>query len=150
MLFDSVFRTPEPSLPGFGKHSPKILQSTSAHCGPLSDDFIQCDACWVAPQDLSKGTEPKTVAIVGGGLAGLSCAKYLVDAGHKPIVLERNSMLGGKVSAWQDEDGDWIETGLHIFFGAYPNMNVLFKVIHQMDHHCLSWILKCRLPKHVG
>ena len=20
------------------------------------------------------------------------------------------------------KDGDWIETGLHIFFGAYPNM----------------------------
>ena len=80
-------------------------------------------------QDLGKsGTESKRVAIVGGGLAGLSCAKYLVDAGHKPILLERNSMLGGKVSAWQDEDGDWIETGLHIFFGAYPNMMNLFKV----------------------
>jgi len=32
-------------------------------------------------------------------------------------------VLGGKVSAWQDKDGDWIETGLHIFFGAYPNVN---------------------------
>eukprot|EP00976_Prorocentrum_cordatum_P107942 1194735-Prorocentrum_minimum.AAC.5 len=61
---------------------------------------------WVATpatlQDLSKGTEPKTVAIVGGGLAGLSCAKYLVDAGHKPIVLERNKMLGGKVNTLTD------------------------------------------------
>ena len=27
----------------------------------------------------------------------------------------------------QDKDGDWIETGLHIFFGAYPNMMNLFK-----------------------
>lgn len=32
-------------------------------------------------------------------------------------------VLGGKISAWQDKDGDWIETGLHIFFGAYPNLN---------------------------
>jgi hypothetical protein len=32
--------------------------------------------------------EKKTVAIVGGGLSGLSCAKYLADAGHKPIVIE--------------------------------------------------------------
>ena len=64
----------------------------------------------------------KTVAIVGGGLSGLACAKYLSDAGHKPIVLEARDVLGGKVSAWQDEDGDWVETGLHIFFGAYPNM----------------------------
>ena len=63
----------------------------------------------------SPATEPKRVVVVGGGLAGLSCAKYLADAGHEPIVLERGKVLGGKVSAWQDEDGDWIETGLHIF-----------------------------------
>jgi 15-cis-phytoene desaturase len=70
--------------------------------------------------------ESKTVAVIGGGLAGLACAKYLVDAGHKPVVLEARDRLGGKVSAWQDEDGDWIETGLHIFFGAYPNMMNIF------------------------
>lgn len=28
------------------------------------------------------------VVIAGAGLAGLSCAKYLCDAGFKPIVLE--------------------------------------------------------------
>jgi len=54
----------------------------------------------------------------GGGLSGLACARYLVDAGHKPLVLEARDVLGGKVSAWQDADGDWIETGLHIFFGG--------------------------------
>ncbi|HHP7230726.1 MAG TPA: 15-cis-phytoene desaturase [Xenococcaceae cyanobacterium] len=67
------------------------------------------------------------VAIAGAGLAGLACAKYLVDAGHTPIVLERREVLGGLVAAWQDEDGDWYETGLHVFFGAYPNMLQLFK-----------------------
>lgn len=69
---------------------------------------------------------PKRVAIIGGGLSGLACAKYLADAGHTPIVLEARDCLGGKVSAWQDKDGDWIETGLHIIFGAYPNMMNLF------------------------
>ena len=67
------------------------------------------------------------VAIAGAGLAGLSCAKYLADAGHTPIVVEARDVLGGKVAAWKDEDGDWYETGLHIFFGAYPNMLQLFK-----------------------
>ncbi len=33
-----------------------------------------------------------------------------------------------QVAAWKDEDGDWYETGLHIFFGAYPNLMNLFKV----------------------
>ena len=77
------------------------------------------------------------VAIAGAGLAGLSCAKYLVDAGHTPIVLERRDVLGGKVAAWKDEDGDWYETGLHIFFGAYPNMLQLFKELNIEDR--LQW-----------
>ena len=81
--------------------------------------------------------EAKRVVVVGGGLAGLSCAKYLADAGHVPVVLERGDVLGGKVSAWQDKDGDWIETGLHIFFGAYPNMMNLFAELDIEDR--LQW-----------
>lgn len=77
------------------------------------------------------------VAIAGGGLAGLACAKYLVDAGHRPIILERQDVLGGKVAAWQDHEGDWYETGLHIFFGAYPNMLQLFKELEIEDR--LQW-----------
>ncbi len=77
------------------------------------------------------------VAIAGAGLAGLSCAKYLTDAGHTPIVLERRNVLGGKVAAWKDEDGDWYETGLHVFFGAYPNMLQLFKELGIEDR--LQW-----------
>lgn len=77
------------------------------------------------------------VAIAGAGLAGLSCAKYLTDAGHTPIILERRNVLGGKVAAWKDEDGDWYETGLHIFFGAYPNMLQLFKELDIEDR--LQW-----------
>lgn len=77
------------------------------------------------------------VAIAGAGLAGLSCAKYLADAGFTPIVLERRDVLGGKVAAWKDEDGDWYETGLHIFFGAYPNMLQLFKELGIEDR--LQW-----------
>ena len=33
------------------------------------------------------------------GLAGLSTAKYLADAGHKPLLLEARDVLGGKVFA---------------------------------------------------
>jgi 15-cis-phytoene desaturase len=77
------------------------------------------------------------VAIAGGGLAGLSCAKYLVDAGHTPIVLESRDVLGGLVAAWKDEDGDWYETGLHAFFGAYPNMLQLMNELGIEDR--LQW-----------
>ncbi|HEY9888433.1 MAG TPA: 15-cis-phytoene desaturase [Candidatus Obscuribacterales bacterium] len=77
------------------------------------------------------------VAIAGGGLAGLACAKYLVDAGHTPVVLESRDVLGGLVAAWQDEDGDWYETGLHVFFGAYPNMLQLMEELGISDR--LQW-----------
>ena len=77
------------------------------------------------------------VAIAGAGLAGLSCAKYLADAGHTPIIYEARNVLGGKVAAWKDKDGDWYETGLHIFFGAYPNMLQLFKELQIEDR--LQW-----------
>jgi 15-cis-phytoene desaturase len=77
------------------------------------------------------------VAIAGAGLAGLSCAKYLTDAGHTPIVLESRDVLGGLVAAWKDSDGDWYETGLHAFFGAYPNMLQLLKELNIEDR--LQW-----------
>ena len=77
------------------------------------------------------------VAIAGAGLAGLTCAKYLAEAGHTPIVFEARDVLGGKVAAWKDEDGDWYETGLHIFFGAYPNMLQLFRELNIEDR--LQW-----------
>ena len=83
------------------------------------------------------GGSSATVAVIGGGLSGLACAKYLVDAGHTPTVYEGRKVLGGKVSAWQDADGDWIETGLHIFFGAYPNMMNLFSELNIHDR--LQW-----------
>lgn len=77
------------------------------------------------------------VAIAGAGLAGLSCAKYLTDAGHTAIVLESRDVLGGLVAAWKDSDGDWYETGLHAFFGAYPNMLQLLKELGIEDR--LQW-----------
>jgi 15-cis-phytoene desaturase len=77
------------------------------------------------------------VAIAGAGLAGLACAKYLSDAGHTPIVFESRDVLGGLVAAWKDEDGDWYETGLHAFFGAYPNMLQLMTELGIEDR--LQW-----------
>ncbi|KAH8091444.1 oxidoreductase [Aureococcus anophagefferens] len=69
--------------------------------------------------------QKKKVAIIGGGLSGLP--RVVPERrGPRADGHEARDVLGGKVSAWQDADGDWIETGLHIFFGAYPNMMRLF------------------------
>jgi 15-cis-phytoene desaturase len=127
----SHVRTAAPVMKDFPK--PKQLENTDPwrEANALSNKFSSAN--WKIAE---AGTKQK-VAIIGGGLSGLACAKYLSDAGHEPLVLEARDVLGGKVSAWQDEDGDWIETGLHIFFGAYPNMMNLFKELDIEDR--LQW-----------
>ncbi|KAH7573347.1 hypothetical protein JRO89_XS03G0126500 [Xanthoceras sorbifolium] len=46
-------------------------------------------------------------------------------------------LLEKVVAAWKDDDGDWYETGLHIFFGAYPNVQNLFGELGINDR--LQW-----------
>ncbi|HEU5100462.1 MAG TPA: FAD-dependent oxidoreductase [Roseiflexaceae bacterium] len=60
--------------------------------------------------------------IAGAGPAGFACAKWLNDRGYDVVLVEKRAVAGGKVSAWRDADGDWVESGLHVFFGAYHNL----------------------------
>ena len=45
---------------------------------------------------------------------------------------------GGKVSSWQDADGDWLESGLHVFFGAYRNLLGFLRETNLYDN--LVWM----------
>ncbi len=82
-------------------------------------------------------SEKKSVLILGGGLAGLTAAKRLTDKGFQVKVLEKREIFGGKVSAWKDEEGDWIESGTHCFFGAYSVLYDLMKEIK--TDHAVDW-----------
>ena len=58
--------------------------------------------------------------IVGGGLAGLSCAVALAENGVKPLVLERASRLGGRAHSVTDAStGDVIDIGPHLVHSEY-------------------------------
>jgi len=69
------------------------------------------------------------VAIVGAGLAGMSAAVDLVDAGHSVEIFEARPFVGGKVGSWVDKDGNHVEMGLHVFFGCYYNLFDLMKQV---------------------
>ena len=45
------------------------------------------------------------IAIVGAGLAGLTCARHLQQQGHQVIVYERNADVGGRMGTRQTELG---------------------------------------------
>jgi len=69
------------------------------------------------------------VAIVGAGLAGLTTAVDLVDAGWEVEIFESRPFIGGKVGSWVDADGNHIEMGLHVFFGNYYQLFELMKKV---------------------
>src|SRR3954451_8620983 len=51
------------------------------------------------------------VAIVGGGLAGLTAARHLVQAVHSVIVLEARDRVGGRTRNHKLPDGQAVEAG---------------------------------------
>jgi len=61
-------------------------------------------------------------AVVGGGLAGLSAALELVDAGHEVTLHEARPTLGGAVQTLPERDGDPSpppDNGQHIALGCF-------------------------------
>ncbi|MCF8382784.1 MAG: FAD-dependent oxidoreductase [Chlorobium sp.] len=75
------------------------------------------------------------IAIFGAGVAGLSAAIELVDRGHTVELYEKRKVLGGKVSVWKDSDGDSIESGLHIVFGGYQQLQQYLKKVGAADNY---------------
>ncbi|MEG4072191.1 9,9'-di-cis-zeta-carotene desaturase [Microcoleus sp. Pol14C2] len=73
------------------------------------------------------------VAIAGAGLAGMTTAVDLVEAGHEVEIFESRPFVGGKVGSWVDPDGNHVEMGLHVFFGCYYNLFALMKKVGAFD-----------------
>jgi 15-cis-phytoene desaturase len=92
----------------------------------------------------------RRVAIAGGGLAGLTCAKYLVDAGCEVTLIEGLPYLGGRASTYRDSDGDWVEQGLHLFFGTYSELKKLLREVGQEPDSILFWMSEMRLQDPEG
>ncbi|GJQ13937.1 hypothetical protein GpartN1_g5728.t1 [Galdieria partita] len=84
------------------------------------------------------GAPKSHIAVIGGGLAGLSTAIQLIDRGYKVSIYESRKVLGGKVASWMDKNGNHIEMGLHVFFGCYYELFGLMSKLGLLDNLLLK------------
>jgi len=72
-------------------------------------------------------TGERRVAVIGGGVAGISAASALGGRGYRVTLFEANAYLGGKLGSWPVQPApdrtEWVSHGYHAFFRHYYNLN---------------------------
>ncbi|MGA2905556.1 MAG: hydroxysqualene dehydroxylase HpnE [Candidatus Korobacteraceae bacterium] len=70
--------------------------------------------------DSSQG---RSVAIIGGGLAGLAAGSALADAGYRVELFERRPYLGGRASSYElPGTGEVVDNCQHVLLGCCTNL----------------------------
>jgi zeta-carotene desaturase len=65
----------------------------------------------------------KTVAVIGGGLAGLAAGSALADVGFNVSLFERRPYLGGRASSYEHPGtGEVIDNCQHVLLGCCTNL----------------------------
>jgi squalene-associated FAD-dependent desaturase len=71
----------------------------------------------------SSWTQLPTVAIAGGGLAGLAAGYALAEAGFRVTLFERRPYLGGRASSYQHPGtGEIVDNCQHVLLGCCTNL----------------------------
>ncbi|GAB4176515.1 MAG: hydroxysqualene dehydroxylase HpnE [Calditrichia bacterium] len=76
----------------------------------------------------------QVIHILGGGLAGLAAAIRLAKFGFKPVIIEKNHYLGGRVRSFTDQEtGDEIDNGQHLIMANCTNLLQFLREIKNPD-----------------
>jgi squalene-associated FAD-dependent desaturase len=71
-----------------------------------------------SPRSTASPQRARSVAVIGGGLAGISAACALADAGYRVHLLERRPYLGGRASSYEHPGtGEVIDNCQHVLIG---------------------------------
>jgi squalene-associated FAD-dependent desaturase len=75
-----------------------------------------------------------TVAVAGGGLAGLAAACVLSDAGFRVTLFEQRPFLGGRASSWEHPGtGEVVDNCQHVLFRVCTNLMEFYQRIGVTD-----------------
>jgi len=75
-----------------------------------------------------------TVAIAGGGLAGLAAACALADSGFRVTLFEKRPFLGGRASSWEHPGtGEVVDNCQHVLFRLCTNLVEFYERIGVAD-----------------
>ena len=80
----------------------------------------------------------KSVIVIGGGLAGLSSAVALAEAGFRVRLLEQRPFLGGRASSYTLPDGEHVDNCQHVTLGCCTNLSDFYRRVgaaHQIKFY---------------
>src|SRR6202049_4188354 len=69
----------------------------------------------------------KSVIVIGGGLAGLSSAVALAEAGHRVRLLEKRPHLGGRAASYVLPGGEHVDNCQHVTLGCCTNLEDFYR-----------------------
>jgi predicted NAD/FAD-dependent oxidoreductase len=99
------------------------IQGSEGHYSITNASEREADMTTVDSQskaDEAPGPNDKRVAVVGGGIAGLTCALRLAQRKYKVTLYEKSPMLGGNLSSKQ-ANGFYYDVYPHLFCDWYAN-----------------------------
>ena len=81
--------------------------------------------------------------IIGGGVAGLTAALHLAERGLKPLIIEADERIGGRLSGKEEiQIKDWrfpSEHGVHGIWSSYLNLKSMLR-----RHEIISELVRAR------
>ena len=80
----------------------------------------------------------KRIAVIGGGIAGLTAAYRLAQSGHRVVLWEQSERLGGQAAAFDLGNGSSLEIFYHHLF---MSDHAIVDLIHELGiEDALVWI----------
>ncbi|MUJ22489.1 NADPH-dependent 2,4-dienoyl-CoA reductase [Aliivibrio fischeri] len=96
--------------------------------------LVNPQACYETELFLEPSNKTKSIAVVGAGMAGLSCAVSLAERGYQITVFERNERIGGQFNlAMQIPGKEEFKETIRYFTNKLDHQNIVVKLNYSVE-----------------